>query len=177
MGSVETPISNTVGFPQSLASENNVINNTISVNLEKQSNEGANKRKRECKIPTINQSFQRKRKACEDDEEVSSENNSETDSCDSSIGSTYQMKNNQQQSHSPKDINQPPIIVSLTASNTFLQVKAIINKSDLDVKYKCNGKYVSISTTSAEDHTKIINILSNIKADFHTYSRKNEIKP
>lgn len=56
-------------------------------------------------------------------------------------------------------------------------MKSIINKLNLEVTYKGNGKIVTIVPNNFDTHTKIIEILRNENAEFQTYSRKSDIKP
>lgn len=56
-------------------------------------------------------------------------------------------------------------------------MKSSINKLNLEVTYKCNGKHVAIVPNNLDAHRKITEVLKSESAEFHTYARKCDIKP
>lgn len=109
MGSVETPSNNNiVANTQNKVSDNNVMKQ-VHPKLE-----GPNKRKRECNLPSEKHLSKHKRKAHNDDEEIYSDNNTETDT--SSVTSEDEIvyhNNENKHEHSVSKIKQPPIVVTL----------------------------------------------------------------
>ncbi|KAK0073172.1 hypothetical protein PV326_013685 [Microctonus aethiopoides] len=96
-------------------------------------------------------------------------------------GSSIDVDNEQIPVLAPNNINQiktqPPIIITLTSTHTLFTLKDIINKISNDITYKSNGKQLSILLPNKIIHEEVIKALIKINAKFHTYARKDEIKP
>lgn len=174
MGSVGTPFNGTNVIPQ-----NTERVSVPQYNQDHLIHEGSVKRKRANNKTNDNPSSNCKRKAYdEDDDEIFSDNNLETDtSSNTSDGSSNLGSSQSKQIHSSKDYKQPPVVVTLNNKLTLLQIKSLINKENLEVTYKCNGKHVTIIPKKIEAHAKMIEVLNSVGAEFHTYARKSEIKP
>ncbi|KAK0156688.1 hypothetical protein PV327_011713, partial [Microctonus hyperodae] len=129
-------------------------------------------------IPINGLKIGRKRKASNDEEIIYSDNNNETDSSSEYSDDNFDIElNNPIITNNVTVTKQPPIVVSLTDKLTFLNIKTKINEIKLNVNYKCNGKFLAITPLNNEAHTKITEVLKNLKAEFHSYARKSEIKP
>ncbi|KAK0093458.1 hypothetical protein PV326_013472 [Microctonus aethiopoides] len=140
-------------------------------------NTGRAKRKRE--DGTATDIPPNKVKRNNNDENTYSADNSLNTSLDSITASVYNRRQLPKSARGKINNNssQPPIIITLSEKHNLLTNQEAINKINTDAIYKCDGKQLSILATNKSAHDEIVKFLADLQVSFHTYARKNEIKP
>ncbi|KAK0074491.1 hypothetical protein PV325_008270, partial [Microctonus aethiopoides] len=105
-----------------------------------------------------------------------SEFNSSVDS-ENCVVSDSEINTNNNRKPLDKNKHQPPVVVTLNEELDFHAIHAIVNTICPSVKYKCNGKQVTLLIQDSVNYSKIIESLKIDGIKFHTYARKGDIKP
>ncbi|KAK0072970.1 hypothetical protein PV325_010468 [Microctonus aethiopoides] len=172
MGTTAPPFINNVSNPPT--------NRSICENIVRTTPNGQAKRKcdfgdsgvlTEISAPKV----KRNHEECETDFSDSESNKSSN--CSNILNIDADELNNQNKQSVKKVNYQLPIVVTIDDKVSFLDIKNKIGLNNQYTTLKCNRKQVTLLTFNPSAFSEILHIFKTEGIQFHTYSRKGDIKP